>query len=167
MCTSCLCVGDCLQIGPLYGENSRYLMLTKMGQILTKILMDTLRWGEFQTTISSTDVVGHHVAKEAKYSHNNCYQPSLQRLPSPHTIIVQAGSFTGKVITLCPSRHVKIPKKRFFRVPSVACSHPFSIGELTQLNKQDNTNFNLLGGHVVDVEFRDVDTTFISWMNYL
>lgn len=39
------------------------------------------------------------------------------------------------------------------------------IRELTQLNKQDNTNFNLLGGH--DVEFGDVDMSVILCLNYL
>lgn len=53
-----------------------------------------------------------------RYSHSNCYRAILlthPQLHSPqtshsHTIIVQAGSFTGKVITLCLPRHVRTPR---------------------------------------------------------
>lgn len=118
-----------------------------------------------------------------RYSHSNCYRAILlthPQLHSPqtshsHTIIVQAGSFTGKVITLCLPRHVRTPRcaegkkadseenavhltvsSRLQLRPNFSLFSLFLIRKLTQLNKQqDNTNFNLLGGHVV--EFRDVD----------
>jgi hypothetical protein len=42
---------------------------------------------------------------------------------------------------------------------------PLPSRELTQLNKQDNTNFNLLGGHVV--ELGAIDTTVVFCLTYL
>lgn len=96
----------------------------------------------------------------------------LNILLCSHTIIVQAGSFTGKVITLRLSRlfsqglKIKFSSVHLILIRSQhpTIYHPLSttspsFWELTQLNKQDNTNFNLLGGHVV--KFRDVDMAVI------
>lgn len=94
-----------------------------------------------------------------QYSHNNCYQ----RIPTfqPHT--------NSTAYDYCPSRIIY--RKSYYimsietckdfgmirrSVPSiVALEDVLPFLELTQLNKQDNTNFNLLGGHVV--ESRDAD----------
>lgn len=104
-------------------------------------------------------------------SHNNCYRPShaiptevstCLRLPSKRIV------YRKKVITLCRRTHAEILCERgrattlyIFQTPAIS----LPIRELTQLNKQDNTNFHLLGGH--DVEVGDVDMSVILCLNYL
>lgn len=140
------------------------------GRETDEVLND--RWGREKA--AKTQMSADDGLQVLEYSHSNCCQPLTHQRPStPHTIIiVVAGSFTGKVITLRPPR--LFAQALWMKFPSVhiipirpqhpTIYHPLpasspSFGELSQLNKQDYTNFNLLGGHAV--KFRDVDMAVI------